>query len=124
MDAATYQALGLGDVSLEEESREFVDPRRDAAGAAVTDPTPHSDGGTGGQASSSSSRAAAGRWLTRNGCVPAQADTSYQPAPESRERGPGVPQGRVIECASDPCPAALLPCCRPAPPAAAVPGRA
>ena len=44
MDAATYQALGLGDVSLEEESREFVDPRRDAAGAAVTDPTPHSWG--------------------------------------------------------------------------------
>ena len=39
MDAATYLALGLGDVSLEEESREFVDPARDAAGAAVTDPT-------------------------------------------------------------------------------------
>jgi len=43
--------------------------------------------------------------------VPAQADASYLPAPESRERGPGVPQGRVIECASDPCPAALLPPC-------------
>ena len=38
--------------------------------------------------------------------MPAQADASYLPAPESRERGPGVPQGRVIECASDPCPAA------------------
>ena len=43
--------------------------------------------------------------------MPAQADASYLPAPESRERGPGVPQGRVIECASDPCPAALLPPC-------------